>query len=737
MAQPRQASRAPRATSAEEDQLRVVRNLSGAVTIVMQMQPLANNALRIHEVLGVLHARPAEGEPGRRVYDEALRSLGGSATGESERRAAAITALNGALMNAIRYLEGGLRNSSDITNGAAVQTMLSSIQSGMSSEEEAQRSRYGAFRTIALPIQNVLSVLRGGAPASAPAEAETAAAAAPGQARAPNVAVSPQEFALRLQTFDIPGRIHQISVGQGERYYAVGGDPSPMQLRSFSDRAAADAFVSALSFARAAQLNGDDQGVGCPGLIQALEGVSNPQIRSDSRYGEAMDLLRAGQRDAALAKLRELDPLFNNIWSVADRQVVVRLDNRFVSVFTARGNVFLDIAGSMAEFEAWLRSGDERSFGRAVVTVGLGAAFDLLRGSGQRIETIGGQEVSSSRVPASGFAVSATPQLAVTTSAGRTPLRILAHCNFGYRDVSTDEAITVVTQTGAREQQRVGQSGAYLGIWGLEFQFPRLPTDTRGNLGAGFSIERVGAGALGHPANALAYITFSRTHTARADMSMRSLVTPMYSGFLTSYGEYQPRPGVEVDWFNWSQQFGRHMVSLSPVTTRLEYNTTTRVATLDNSAALTYSWSPAWEASARVGYLFEAGGRSASERLPGDIGPGYLFGGLGLTWRPGAESRAESPSTIPRDTVPTRVERETPLARSMREADEYVRTHAEDDERSRSMARDLAGSLEGWRVMNARADLTSDENYTRGIEQLRAGNLRGGLELLRNVSGLR
>jgi hypothetical protein len=711
-----------------DGQLRVVRNLQASRTAT-DTQVLAGNALRIWEVREIVSgSRPASGDA-QRVYDQALQSLGGAATvtDAGTRRATALRALDDAMVVCVQSLGQRIQSRADAGGDATAQGLeraLSAIQTN--SQDLAQMDNYAAYRPVSTEVSTLLANVR-----RTSAVTQDAAQAAVPRAQ---VGVSQQMQVLEPTIFDI-GRVHYFTGSGGAQYFAVGRELSPLQARSFADQPSADRFVGSLANALAARLNNEGQSVGTAQLLAAMSGVTNPQMLSDPHFRAAMDLLRSGQRDRALDELRQIGPLYNGIEDVANHQTLVVLDQRAVTVFSGRATVTFDLAGSMEDFTRWLRSEDDRAFGRAVVQLMLTAAYDYLRGSALLVDTVGGVPVGGgTRVGVTGHAISATPALALSTSVGTTPIRVLIHANFGYLTQQLDQPITVTTPAGTSEQRTVGSSGAYLGFWGSEVQFP-----VRGGSEAPFRVIRAGVGEVGTDLrNALGYLTLGVTYS-RSDRSRHQmLITPMYSGFYSSQRDrYEPRPGLEVEPWVWMQQGQGWLTQFSPLVARVEYNTATQVWTTDLGPRLEYSPHPAWRLSARLGYLFEAGGDPAA-RLAGDVGPGYIYGGVGLQYSFGAGSRATEGSTR-RGTVPVRIERESPVQRRVREAGEFVDTQSAtvvNGTRGEAMARELAGTLQGYFTITApNPAITGNSEYQEAIRQLEAGHLREGLTHLANVPG--
>ncbi|HSB47552.1 MAG TPA: hypothetical protein VLD37_06055 [Candidatus Bilamarchaeum sp.] len=714
-----------------DGQLRVVRNLTASRSAT-DTAVLSGNAVRIWEVREIVRGeRPASGDA-QRVYDQALTTLGGAATvtDAGTRKANALRALDEAMVTCIQSLNQRVQSRGDAgDNAAGLERSLVAIQTN--SQDLAQMDNYSAYRPISTEVSTLLANVRRAT--VAPADAQ--ATAVPRT----QVGVSQQMQVLEPTIFDI-GRVHYFTGTGGTQYFAVGRELSPNQLRSFADQGSADRFIGSLSNALAARLNGEAQNVGTGELLQAMNGVSNPQMRNDPHFRAAMDLLRAGQRDRALDELRQIGPLYNGIEDVANHQTLVVLDNRAVTVFSARATVAFDLAGSMEDFTRWLRSDDPRAFGRAVVQVALTAAYDYLRGSALVVDTVGGvPQGTGRREGVTGHAVSVTPSLSLTTSAGTTPIRVLLHCNFGYLNQQLDRPIEVITPAGTRESRQVGREGAYLGFWGAEVQFPPRP----GSEGT-VRVVRAGAGVVGTDLrNALGYMTLGINYTRSDTSRWQMLITPMYSGFYSdARGRYEPRPGLEIEPLTWMQQGRGWLTQWSILGARAEYNTATNVWTFDLGTRLEYQPHPAHRLSARLGYIFETGPESARPyMLQGDLGPGYLYGGIGYQYTFGAGSRAtEGSTTVPRTAVPVRVERESPVQRRYRESVEFVDSQPAAEvtgTRGQARARELAGTLQGYFTITApNASVTGNAEYQAAIRELEAGHLREGLEHLANVPGL-
>jgi hypothetical protein len=721
------------ADQATEDKLKVVKDLRGSTTAT-DTQTLAKNVTNMWDVLQIVRGgAPAAGTPERKIYDQALSSLGGA----SKSADVAAKALDESIALSIKNLDAIVKSKADVGSyGLKLSAMLGKILDGVGDPEQLD-----TYRTYS-GVSDAVSNLRINCMRAQPAAEETQAAAEGEKAPAPKMATSTATMSAPLRTmpplvYDV-GRIHLLNATGDVKTYAVGGSLSTLQLKSFNgDSNAANAFVG--TYANALASWWDNRTVDCPALLKALGGVSD-SIKLDPNYATAVSLLQAGKGQEALQALGKISAL-RSVLDISNNITIVKMSPRAVSIFTGEATVVLDLFGDRSEYERYLSRPGSDAFGRAFVELAVKAAVDILRASGKvttgsiDMANMRFAESSSKQVTFNGLAASVTPQLGLSTSAGSRPLKIIAHATFGYRQFESAEPLTVMQQDGTTKQEPFKRQEGYLGLWGMEFQFP----PRGGDVGV-VRVERVGAGVVGtEMRNALGYITFSVNPKSKDDTVRHQLLfTPTYAGFMQQASQfeeskYMARPGLEVG-YNWMKDTSKGLITLGP-TARVDYNFMTNVATVDGNFQLSYRFLPQWEAYGRMGYLAEVGGKEY-DRLPTNVGPGTLYGGLGMRWTPGA-------------TIPTRREggaskkvqvsdtRQTSLQRDVSAAYDMIDAGTDTSAKGIELAKELSGRIEGQLVMSGQSgNFASNKDYQAGIKALRDGNLKDGLDSLAKVPGL-
>lgn len=690
---------------------------------------VAGKVVAAYDVLQLVRGpKPAEGDPKRAVYDQAVLMLGNKNAGKAEE----------ALMAGImRTMEGPLagKKKPDLgENASKLAAVGDSINAELNNPEYIQRyANIGYYGSKA------------GVNVAADARSEGEVKAVPG------MGTSEQSRIVYQNDFDF-GRLFYTQFKDNTEVFAVGGTPSDEQLAIFgANETAASAFIA--SVANGIALSYGDHDISnafLTGLATNLNGVTNTQVRSNAHFQEALRFIElAGtkndmdeRRDLLSRAMMELkDPslgtLFNGLYQVANNQIVVAVDQRAVVVYSGKGTVMLDLYGSMDEFMGHLKSGEWKKYGRAVVSLGLSVAADYLTTSAEAYSTkqnIGGelQQVGDKKlVTGRGWAVNATPQLWLSSTTGARPTQVVLYANFGYLDITMDQKVRTVTPEGQVEEQTIKKGDPYLGIYGLEMRFPAGVKHTS------WRIERAGVGAFGATGNwwknSFALITFSHIPKKLDTDRMRVMIqaTPAYRGLVDMYGEYQAIPSLELRG-TWLHRIKEHVISVDP-TASVQGNVKTGVWTVDGGLGIAWKPTSAWEFSVKGGVMGDASGIQ-TKRVPTT---GYLSGGVKYYISAPKPSKSTAQAVPSRMTAPPEWNEgvETAYDSAVALLDSKVKADKDSarGEKGVKLARELAAEIEGQVSLGVAPFRTVGEmpTYRRAVELLRVGKLKEGVAALR------
>ncbi len=732
----------PADTKATE-RINLIRNLDQATTLgprsdKKRVEKLAANIVIAWDVIQILRAgRPEEKGGSQDVYDTALAVHGGPEHDQQQ----AITAIDDAIIAGIRQLSGSLVmptlwKKSFGTSHGKFQGTMQQIQSSLNRPDpEGYSEPYRAVRNEVADLY--YATLRESQPPAVLTTVPTPTA----ETRV--ITGAPSEGVLRLpyEPFRADA-IHRVR-GKGKvGVFVVVRDLSPDQKASFASREDGDQFRGALALARGAELGLEPQHVGCDELRAALDLLTDAQLLDEGSsehaiLEQAKDLLDQNQRDAALAKLRQLGSLWNGYEELAQNATLVTVDEEMVTVF--RGEAFLvyDFAGNMEDVINYAESGETDDVGRAVAQIVLGFHFDVLRGGAVKTEIVGDEAVSRERVGAGGYAVGLIPGIGgAFTWMGSVPTRAILHMDIGYRWVKLDEPIeTTDLQGNVVKEEYVQEIFPYVGEWGLDFQHLG-----RGGWSSPLRWERAGFTFVSDDiSSGTLYGSVSVPFTHNTTMSLRSFFMLLYSGFLGQWeagklDRYKPRIGVKAE----PTLYGEigNMLARAGLATTVYYNTDTKLWTVDVALKGEIALDPAVALTGEFGYFFpEAGGPELLRR------EGTGRGMAGLRWTPQAKARQKPKETtgVTAVTIDTKAQDElrVELTRALR----FVETKSDEEingEQGQILAKRLAAALDkAYMHLAPTEGIKLSEDYNIAMAELRAGHLREGLDTLSRMPEFR
>lgn len=615
-----------------------------------------NNSLRIgmiHEVL--LGDRPAEGDPMRRVYDQAIARLGEGAGRE------------GAIGFAQRALLASLQRLAELqpadqealgTNAAAFRTLLQRLNRGAAADQEG----YDEFVPHLSMLTSLLGVTEG-----VSADAQAGPREVDQAARATALPI------IEMPMHDL-GNITLLSRGSQESVVAINATPGPTTTALFGSESAAQAGVSAIANGYATLANHPNdaqrQREAATALFNALSAIpSEREIWQRPGFQDAMRKLQSGDLSGGLQSLAGESSL-NSIFQSLNNLYVISVNQRAVAIFRAGVTVRYEFDENMQAFQEYMRGTRHGGFEPRFIWTALGMYYEYLAMSGQlqqlqvnpqnnQLTTVGRQ-----RLTGTGHSVSLRPEIAIGTGIGgdnwATPMEIVIGATvIPYQTWSMSGQVQ--TDSGT-ETLEVGDEGAMLGLTSVEVRFPgqegRRGTVRLARVGVGVvpTLEQDAAGETsGVLANPLAYITLEGNWLEGNRVRLQSLVTPQYSYFLR-----QHRVGADIRPLNlsvYAGEEGQHRFFVGPGL-RYDYNFGNSVHTFEGFLGAGYSYRRMFQLDLRGGYLGEVGGEEV-DRLPGTP-----FGGLNMQFnigeffRPTSGSEEAGGSVHLRHTTPRRTEDE-------------------------------------------------------------------------------
>jgi hypothetical protein len=610
-----------------------------------------NNSLRIwqiHQV--VMGERPAEGDPMRRVYDQAIARLG-----EGEGRNAAIGYLQRALVASLQRLQELQPQDTAALgdNAAACRTMLQRLNRGAAADETG----YDEFVPHLSMLTSLLGVTEGVA-----ADAQVGPREVDQAARATALPI------IEMPMHDL-GNITLLSRGSSESVVAINATPGPTTTALFGDAATAQAGVNAIANGYAVLANHPNdaaaQRAAATALFNALSAIpSGREIWERPGFQDAMRKLQSGDLSGGLQSLAGESSL-NSVFQSLNNLYVISVNQRAVAIMRAGVTVRYEFDENMQAFQEYMRGTRHGGFEPRFIWTALGMYYEYLAMSGQlqqlqvdpatsELRTVGRQ-----RLTGSGHSVGLRPEIAIGTGVGgenwSTPMEIVIGATvIPYQQWSMSGNVAMTD--GSTETLEVGDEGAMLGLTSVEVRFP----GQEGNRGT-VRLSRVGVGVVptleqdaagetsGVLMNPLAYITMEGNWMEGNRVRLQSTITPQYSYFLR-----QHRVGADIRPLNlsvYSGEEGQHRFFVGPGL-RYDYNFGNQVHTFEGYLGAGYSYRRQFQIDLRGGYLGEAGGNEV-DRLPGTP-----FGGLNMQFNIGEFFRPSSTTGSVRSATPRRTEDE-------------------------------------------------------------------------------
>lgn len=608
----------PAETSGNERQLAIIRQLPQAMSATHPTNaPTAlaasNNSLLISQILTIVQgSRPPEGDARRAVYDAAVATLG---EGNRNEAVAFLTRAHVASIQRLSTLvnQGGSMGEQT----SAIATMLRPIHEGIGA---------GTMPAYEVATNEVATLLR---------------VAGGGEARAASTRESPSSTSQPLPLIETPlqdlGPIHLLSSSSSESVVALNATTTPILNSTFGSQTIAQNGVNAMANAYATMANHPNDLAAQSTAAQALHAALS-QIPSDKQiwnttahphFNAAMQALARGDLRTGLAELSQ-EPVFNAVYGQLNNLYVITVNQRAITVMRAGVTARYEFGENQDAFTAFIRGSSSGRFEPRILWLALGLNYERLLLSGQLHQLAvtpgtGGSpgtvnEVSRRRVEGTGDVFSVTPQLALGFSAWSHPVEMVFHCNVGYQTYTI--GADVQTQGGGTQRLETSQSGAYIGPWGAQINFP-------GREGQRMIVRLSSAsiGAVGSPENAYANVTFEGRWLEGNTLRIRSQATVGYQHFLQQHGAMTDIRPADFTWQvnpNWSLFFGpgfRYSV---------RYDSEGREAyhTLDGYGAFGFRYDRGVSVDIRGGYVGEVGGREES-RIPSSP-----YGGLNITLTP-------------------------------------------------------------------------------------------------------
>jgi hypothetical protein len=631
-----QAQRERPASEVNTDQLlSIVRQLPRAMgpthpTNAPTVLAAGANALKISQILEIVRgSRPAESDPRRQVYDAAVQTLG-----EGNRNEALAFLVRSHAASIHRLAELVNQGNSISENGPQLETMLARIDRGIGQGE----SGYGEYETVGSDVTALLRTIRGGAMQEAP--------------RAQDVATGRRQLPLIETPLRDFGPVHLLSSSASESVVAVNATVTPTTSSLFGGEDVARQAMGALGNAYATLANHPNdlaaQQAAAHTLQQALSQIpSGKEIWNASvhpHFAAAMTALSAGNLQQGLTELTQ-ETALNSVFGSLNNLYVISVNQRAISVMRAGVTVRYEFDQNMEAFTEYIRGSRQGQFEPRLLWMALGLYYERLLVSGElrqyAVQTGAGgagtlSQVGSQRLTGTGDVFSVTPQVALGASAWGNPMQIIFHCNLGYQQYEL--GANVQSPGGPAQRVSVGDNGAYIGIWGVEAQFPG-----REGQRSMIRMNRADIGAVGSPQNFFASISFEGNWVEGNVMRIRSEVTPQYSYFLE-----QHRVGADIRPADFQIQIHPEWTLFFGPGFRYDYNATTQAHYLEGYGTIGFRFDRGVALDLRGGFLGEIGGPE------GQRVPSTPYGSLNLTITPQLWGRDRTERRITGEAVPAR-----------------------------------------------------------------------------------
>ncbi len=587
----------------------VVRKLRDAQN-APNAQSQADYALQMNQLLTILRdPKPANTDPNFKVYTEAVATLGNGNLAD------ATATLEKAHMTAISSLYTRVKNGENLGGREAqVATMLDAIN--------FDNQNYKGNT-----VTRLSRLLQGGELNVAPTELDITAGAE------------------ALPIFELPlfdlGAIHLLSSSNQQAIVAFNAQTTPTLNVMFGGAGNAQTVLNQMGNAYATLTNYPNdlakQQAAAQSLFNALNTVpQNSDMRSTTdhpHFVNALNYLGKGMLQAGLNELAQ-ETGFNSVYGSLNNLYVVSVNQRAVAILHSGITVKYEFEKNMEAFQEFMRGAADSRFEPRFLYMALGLNYEYLAMSGQLQQmTIapGTGAVTAgpiTQLTGTGNVVSATPQLGIGTSLWRNPVEIVLHANAGYRQYELGTNLPMAD--GSKQNITIDNKGAYIGLWGAEMHFPGKEGQRRI-----IRIERFGAGAVGSPQNALAYITFSGNWKETNRLRLQTFITPQYSYFLQ-----QHRAGADLHPLDFTAQPNNRWSFFAGPGIRYDYDTGNKVTTMEFYGAAGINYARGVALDLRGGYLKETGGDPGQRLKP------TPFGGINLTLSPQDWFRTSSSRTI-------------------------------------------------------------------------------------------
>ncbi len=701
---------------------------------ITNTQDLAGDAITVWNILNIVRSgKPATGVPNRIVYDKAVQDLG------NKSEDAAKQVLLQTLMGSLDALSAKVHASTDAgANGPALRNTLILIQSDMQAPDHyADYSAYRGMSEKIAALKSALSSREAWAPGARAIPAPSAAAGASAtKALEETGAIGEQGRVIMMRPIEL-SPIFYGKVQGNLRTLSLGGTATPDQKLIFDTDPNAQTFVSALGYGIAADASKIDQTQALDALRTTVGHITDASVLASPSFQDALAYLN-GTRGQGLTDAQKLTIVLNDfrdeslgvamngIYTTASHLATVTVDQRAITVFTARGTVTLDL-GDMDKYYRYLGTPGTDKFAKGVVSLAMGLAYDYLNVTGELIETTAGQVTGRERLVGSGQVLSATPQVWWSGSWGANPVQIILHCNVGYEEIVMP-TIMSVSATGERVGTTPEKKDWYLGIYGVELRRPG-----RYGMTAPIRFERFAAGGLGAQ-GAFALTTVSWTPHEGDKTTLQFFVTPEYLGIVNIAKKWMSRPSLEVGG-RLELRSGERLTSFDP-SVKVEYDATAQTYMVQAGAGVTYRPSSTWAFTIRGGALVDMKGGIDTRKLATKP-VGYVS--ADAVFNIGAPKR-KAPAASALEAVPAKLaappQWDSSVTAVYVRASEYAARKKSETtvEETAKLARELAGSIENQvYASDAMNDIARMALYKEAITSLRLGDLKKGLSLLKRA----
>lgn len=695
--------------------------ITGPPAPAVAVDPLtqAQETVKLWEVWQVVSKdRPRKG-PARDLYDYAMKKLGDDN---------ALRDVTRALKDSITQLAKATTSPADVgANKESLQAILTTIGEKAQTDERYIRFYDESFMRTVAGLHRVL----GGGEFTAAINVLP-----PGEEEAgPIIAGTQETFRPERERFN-PGRYHIIRSDKQTKTFAVGGTVTPdLEFMFGGNNSYAEAAMSSLANAFAAEANGEPQDFGTEDLHEALGRVTNQQLLNNPDFQSAMNHLENGRRSEALRDLARLGgpggPL-NALFDEANNLHIISIDQEAMVIFHAGVSVKFDWMGNYEAFQKYAQSQTTGSYEPALLYLGLGMYYDLLGIKGWAAPTTYDVETGTSTtgektpVKGKGHVVGFVPEIAFGAGIRGQPIQIVVHTQLGYREWSTDP-ITIPVQGGEEREIIQGPKEFFVGFTGIEVQLPR-----KAGKEPLFWFESAGVGWLGNTdaRSVLGHFTVSGNWLREGNVRISSELTPQLGYVLDAF-----RYGGTVEPINIAAKIRKEMELRFSPSLRVVHDIETDIVRYELIGKVGFEPTKGFAINLTGGYIWDRA--HAAPEIERDYKDAESMN-LGIEFAfelPELFSgRDRELHATPRPVEVTGIPADLYL-----EASDLLAAGTEDEiqgNRGSFLAEDLGRALDRY-AQDELPSVAANDTFIAAVEELRLGHLREGMELLRQLAVFR